>query len=116
MFKYNYKISEDNLEKIVGGSLSSKKLYLSLLSSIIFSPLVNMKDLPPTDYESQKQGSLSEQSPKNKFSKPKKFLVGSSIVTTRALILSVFKDSIFVATNVLRTRELLKEFKMEDIY
>lgn len=67
MFRDNYKISEDNLEKIVGGSLSSKKLYLGLLSSIIFSPLINVKDLTPTDYESQKQGSLFEQSSKNKF-------------------------------------------------
>lgn len=50
MFRENYKISEDNLEKIVGGSLSSKKLYLSLLSSIIFSSLINVKDLTPTDY------------------------------------------------------------------
>lgn len=42
--------------------------------------------------------------------------MGFSIVTARALILGVFKDSIFVTANVLRTRELLKEFKMEDSY
>ena len=73
MFRENYKISEDNLEKIVGGSFSGKKLYLSLLSSIIFSSLISVKDLIPTDYESQKQDSLSEQSPKINFENLKNF-------------------------------------------
>ncbi len=119
LFKDNYKIPEDNLKKIVGGNFSGKKLYLGLLSSMIsFSPLINVKGLSPSGCEPQKElssviqkeDSLSEQNSKNKFSKLKKFVVGSSIVTAGALILGAFKYSIFANEDALGAHDLLKEF------